>query len=68
MSEKRKARPPQDVSEPRGRIDLRADPEFVARVEAQAKRFGGIGLSAYIRAAVAERLERDEASDPSKAK
>jgi hypothetical protein len=44
---------------PRDRIDLRADPEWTARVQAQADRLG-IALSAYIRMAVSERLERDE--------
>jgi len=45
----------------RDRIDLRADPEWVVRVEAMARRFG-LSLSAYIRLAVSERVERDEAA------
>jgi hypothetical protein len=49
---------------PSGRIELRAELEWIARVERQAERFG-VGLSGYIRLAVAERLERDEATDPS---
>ena len=49
--------------EPRDRIDLRAEPEFVARMQAQADRLG-LSLSAYIRLSVTERLERDEATSP----
>lgn len=45
----------------RDRIDLRADPAWVARVEVAAKRFA-ISVSAYIRQAVTERMERDEAT------
>lgn len=48
----------------RGRIDLRADPAWVARVERQAERYG-MTVSAYIRRAVSKELEQDEASDPS---
>ena len=48
----------------RDRIDLRADPAWVARIERQAERFG-INLSAYIREAVTIRLEADESTDPS---
>lgn len=54
---------PQPKDATRGRIDLRADPEFVARVQSQADRLG-MSLSAYLRMAVTERLERDEASQP----
>jgi hypothetical protein len=50
-------------SGPRDRIDLRAEPEWISRVEAAARRFG-ISLSAYIRLAVSERMERDAASQP----
>lgn len=46
-------------SEPRDRIDLRADPEWVARLRHQAARFG-LNISAYIREAVTQRIERDE--------
>jgi hypothetical protein len=49
--------------EPRGRIALRADPAWIARVQAQADRLG-IGLSAYIRQAVTRQLERDESEEP----
>lgn len=48
---------------PRDRVDLRADPEWIARVEAQAKRLG-INVSAYVRQAVTRQLERDEADAP----
>lgn len=47
----------------RDRIDLRCEPEMRDRIESQGERFGQ-GLSAYIRQAIIERLERDEASDP----
>lgn len=50
-------------SERRDRIDLRCEPEMRDRIESQGERFGQ-GLSAYIRQAIIERLERDEASDP----
>ena len=48
---------------PTGRIELRAELEFIARLERQASRLG-IGISAYVRQAVSLRLEQDEASDP----
>jgi hypothetical protein len=51
----------QDKSGPRDRVDLRAEPEWIARVTAVAERFG-LSLSAYIRLATTERLERDEAA------
>lgn len=47
----------------RDRVDLRADPAWIARVERQATR-KTIGLSAYIRQAVTAALEADEATDP----
>lgn len=47
----------------RDRIDLRADPAWVARVERQAERLG-LGVSAYIRQATTLKLEADEATDP----
>jgi hypothetical protein len=50
--------------EARNRIDLRADPAWVARVERQAERLK-INVSAYIRQATTKQLEADEASDPS---
>ena len=49
----------------RDRIDLRADPAWVARIEKQAERFG-LTVSAYIRQAVSRQLEQDEATDPQK--
>lgn len=49
----------------RDRIDLRAEPEWIARVDVQSKRLG-ISVSAYIRQAVTLKLERDEAEAPKK--
>ncbi len=48
---------------PRDRIDLRAGPAWIARVQRQAERLG-MSLSAYIRMATTERVEEDEATDP----
>lgn len=48
---------------PRDRVDLRAEPAWIGRVQAQADRLG-IGLSAYIRMVVTRALEADEANDP----
>jgi hypothetical protein len=48
---------------PTGRVELRAELEWIARLERQASRLG-IGISAYVRQAVSLRLEQDEASDP----
>lgn len=59
---------PRKASEPRQRIDLRADTSLVKRLQRQAERFTGGNLSAYIKLALIERLERDEASDPRKGK
>ena len=47
----------------RDRIDLRADPKWVARVERQAARLG-ISVTAYIKQATSRALEADEATDP----
>lgn len=47
----------------RDRVDLRAEPAWIARIAAQADRLG-ISVSAYIRLATTERLEKDEASAP----
>lgn len=60
---KQEARPPLTTPPARDRIDLRAEPDFVARLNRQAERLG-LSLSAYLRLAATERLERDEASDP----
>jgi hypothetical protein len=49
--------------EARDRIALRADPAWIARVQAQADRLG-IGLSAYIRQAVTRQFERHESEEP----
>ena len=46
----------------RGRVDLRADPEWLTRVEDHAARLG-LNVSAYIRLAVSERMQRDD-SEP----
>jgi hypothetical protein len=56
----------QEVPEPlptRNRVDLRADPAWVARVERQAERLG-ITVTAYIKQATSRALETDEATDP----
>jgi predicted HicB family RNase H-like nuclease len=47
----------------RDRIDLRAEPELVARATRQAKRLG-ISLSAYIRLSLTLKVEQDEAAEP----
>jgi hypothetical protein len=47
----------------RDRVELRAEPEWIARVTAEAERLG-LNLSAYIRLAVNERLDRTEAAEP----
>ncbi len=51
------------VTEPRDRIDLRADPELVARLRRQSARFG-LAVSAYIRQAINKQLEADESTPP----
>lgn len=57
---------PRKASEPRERIDLRADAATVKRLQRQAERFTGGNLSAYIKIALIERLEKDEETDPRK--
>lgn len=57
------AKKPDKPEKPRDRIDLRVDADFRARLERQSERFD-LGLSAYVRQAVIERLERDEGTDP----
>jgi hypothetical protein len=47
----------------RDRIEIVADQSWVQRVTTQAERYH-VGLSSYIKMAVTERLERDEATDP----
>ena len=61
----RKKPDPEPAPEARDRIDLRAEPAWVARVIRQAERLG-ISVSAYIRAAVSRQLEKDEATEPRK--
>jgi hypothetical protein len=51
--------------EPRDRLDLRAEPAWIARVAAQAERLG-ISVSAYVRQATSRQLERDEAEWPAR--
>jgi hypothetical protein len=46
------------------RFEMRAEQDWLDRVERQASRFG-LTVAAYIRLAASERVERDEASDPS---
>lgn len=60
---KNKSSAPKPPTPARDRIDLRADPVWVARIEKQAERLG-LNLSSYIRQAVTLKLEADEASDP----
>jgi hypothetical protein len=47
----------------RARLDLRADPAWLVRVERQAAR-RGISVTAYIKQAVSLALEADEQTDP----
>jgi hypothetical protein len=47
----------------RRRLELVAEPEWIARLTVQAERLG-LSVSAYIRLAVTERLERDESQAP----
>jgi predicted HicB family RNase H-like nuclease len=49
--------------ETRDRIDLRIEPDLRDRLERQAERFS-VAISAYIRTALVEKLERDEETDP----
>lgn len=67
IAEKTKPRPT-DVAKKRPNperdlVQFRADPEWIDRVNAEAERFG-LTLSAYIRLAVNERMERTEADRP----
>jgi hypothetical protein len=50
---------------PRDRIDIRAEPAWVARIQAQADR-RGMSISSYIRQAVTKEVEADEATQPRK--
>lgn len=62
---RRKQTSPDDQQPPaRNRIDIRADPSWVARIEKQADRLG-ISLTAYVKQAVSRALEADELTDPS---
>jgi hypothetical protein len=45
------------------RIDMRAEPEWVAAVEEAGRRLG-LNVSAYIRLATSERLARDGLTPP----
>ena len=47
----------------RDRVELRADPEWIARVSSAAERFS-LSLSAFIRMVVTERLEELERNPP----
>jgi predicted DNA binding CopG/RHH family protein len=44
------------------RFEMRVDPDWLARIEEQAQRFG-LSAAAYIRQGATEKLERDEATD-----
>jgi hypothetical protein len=59
----RKKKPADGNIPARDRIDLRADRAWVARIERQASRFS-LTVSAYIKQATSQALERDEATDP----
>jgi hypothetical protein len=64
LARKRTGQTPRSEQPPaRDRIDLRADPAWVARIERQAQR-RGISVSAYLRQAGSLALEQDEATDP----
>lgn len=47
----------------RDRIDLRIAPEMRSRAQEQADRYG-MSLSAYIKQALVQRIEADEATQP----
>jgi hypothetical protein len=47
----------------RDRFEVRADAEWIRRVDAAARRWG-LSLSAYVRMVVTERMERDESQPP----
>jgi hypothetical protein len=47
----------------RDRFEVRADAEWIRRVDAAASRWG-LSLSAYVRMVVTERMERDESQPP----
>lgn len=59
----RKKPDPPPTPEGRDRIDLRADPALIVRIQRQATRHG-LSISAYIRLAVTRLLEHDEGTDP----
>jgi hypothetical protein len=65
MASRRTPKPSEDVAHARDRVDLRADPAWVARIERQAARLGQ-SVSSYIRLAVTLKLEADEANEPKK--
>jgi hypothetical protein len=52
------------MPDPRNRVDLRGDPVWIKRIQAQAKRLG-LSLTGYIKQAVTRQLEKDEAEAPS---
>jgi hypothetical protein len=65
-------RDPKDVARKRPNperdlVQFRADPEWIDRVNAEAERLG-LSISAYIRLAVNERMERTEAGRAPKAR
>jgi hypothetical protein len=63
VAKRKRPKPPEDTTPARDRIDLRADPVWVARVERQAARLG-MTVSSYIRGAITRALEADEATEP----
>lgn len=62
MAKKKPARPAPSGEASRARIDLRAEPALVARLERQADRLG-ISVSAYIRQTMTRQLEKDETEE-----
>lgn len=58
-----KQRPPAGPQKKQARFELRAEVEWMERIERQAERFG-LTVAAYLRLAATERLERDESEDP----
>jgi hypothetical protein len=63
MAKRARPKKPGETPPPRDRVDLRADAEWIARVERQAARLG-MTLSSYIRAATTRAVEADEATEP----
>ncbi|MDB5310666.1 MAG: hypothetical protein JWO38_4868 [Gemmataceae bacterium] len=52
-------RPRNEKNKTRDRVDLKADPAWIEKVGEHADRIG-LSLSAYIRLATSERMDRDD--------